>query len=99
MLGLAIERHGNELRLVAAGAVTASIEHHLAAPRPVGLSKAAIEVLAIVAYQQPIAQAGIEHVRGTSSDSALATLLQRGLIALDSHCLFVTTPALLEYLL
>jgi chromosome segregation and condensation protein ScpB len=43
-------------------------------------------------------QAGIENVRGTSSDSAIGTLLQRRLIALDDHRLFCTTPAFLEYL-
>ena len=55
-------------------------------------------MLAIVAYRQPVSQAGIESVRGTSSDSAIGTLLQRRLIALDDHRLFTTTPAFLEYL-
>jgi segregation and condensation protein B len=56
------------------------------------LSNAAFEVLAIVAYRQPIARSGIEHIRGGSaSDSALETLLQRGLIAHNPHHLFVTT--------
>jgi uncharacterized protein with GYD domain len=38
-------------------------------------------VLAIVAFRQPVARSGIEHIRGSSSDSAIATLLERGLIA------------------
>jgi segregation and condensation protein B len=54
--------------------------------------------LTIVAYRQPVSQAGIESVRGTSSDSAIGTLLQRQLIALDDHRLFSTTPAFLKYL-
>jgi chromosome segregation and condensation protein ScpB len=37
-------------------------------------------------------------VRGTSSDSAIGTLLQRQLIALDEHRLFSTTPAFLKFL-
>jgi hypothetical protein len=45
-----------------------------------------------------VSQAGIESVRGTSSDSAIGTLLQRQLIALDDHRLFTTTPAFLNYL-
>jgi segregation and condensation protein B len=97
-VGLAVQRHGDELRLVSAGGVAASVERHLNAPRVVGLSTAAQHVLAIIAYRQPVSQAGIESVRGTSSDSALGTLLQRRLIALDDHRLFVTTPAFLEYL-
>ena len=63
-----------------------------------GLSGAAMQVLTIVAYRQPVSQAGIESVRGTSSDSAIGTLLQRQLIALDEHRLFSTTPAFLKYL-
>jgi segregation and condensation protein B len=98
VLGLAVQRHGDELRLVSAGQVVASVERYLNAPRPVSLSTAAQQVLAIVAYRQPVSQAGIESVRGTSSDSALGTLLQRRLIALDDHRLFVTTRAFLEYL-
>jgi segregation and condensation protein B len=65
---------------------------------PVALSSAAQQVLAIVAYRQPVSQAGIESVRGTSSDSALGTLLQRRLIALDNNRLFVTTADFLDYL-
>ncbi|MBV9602042.1 MAG: SMC-Scp complex subunit ScpB, partial [Chloroflexi bacterium] len=98
LLGLTIERHGDELRLVTAGAVAASVERYREAPRPVALSDAALLVLTIVAYRQPISQSGIETIRGTSSDSAIATLVQRQLIALDQHRLYVTTPAFIEYL-
>jgi segregation and condensation protein B len=98
VLGLAVQRHGDELRLVSAGGVTASVQRHLNAPRPVALSMAAQQVLAIVAYRQPVSQAGVESVRGTTSDSAIGTLLQRWLIALDDHRLFTTTAAFLEYL-
>jgi len=54
-------------------------------------------VLAIVAYKQPIARAGIERIRGTSSDSALETLLMRELVALNEARLFGTTRAFLEF--
>src|ERR1700704_4663044 len=63
-----------------------------------GRSTAAQQVLAIVAYRQPVSQAGIEGIRGTGSDSAIGTLLQRRLVAVDQHRLFTTTPAFLEYL-
>jgi segregation and condensation protein B len=46
----------------------------------VALSKAALEALAIVAYRQPITRAGVEFMRGSASDSALDSLLQRGLV-------------------
>jgi segregation and condensation protein B len=46
---------------------------HRSGPRLVALSNAALEVLAIVAYRQPIARSGIEHIRGSASDSAIAS--------------------------
>ena len=55
--------------------VAKSIERHLGNPRPVALSRAALEVLAIVACEQPMARAGVELIRGSASDSALDTLL------------------------
>jgi segregation and condensation protein B len=96
-LGLAVQRHGDELRLVTAPEVSSSVERHVNKPRPVGLSRAALEVLAIVAYRQPIARSGIEFIRGSASDSALDTLLERGLIARNQHGLFVTTWAFLSF--
>jgi segregation and condensation protein B len=96
-LGLAVQRHGEEFSLVTAPEVSASIERHLGKPRPVALSRAALEVLAIVAYRQPIARAGIELIRGSASDSALDTLLERGLIERNAHQLFVTTRAFLDH--
>lgn len=56
-----------------------------------GLSKAALEVLAIIAYRQPIAKAGVELIRGSASDSALDTLLERSLVKRNAHQLLVTT--------
>jgi segregation and condensation protein B len=49
-------------------------------PRNVGLSQAAIETLAIVAYKQPITKAEIEALRGVSIESSLTTLVEKGLI-------------------
>ena len=40
--------------------------------------------------------AGVERIRGTNSDSALDTLLVRGLVAFDQHHLMVTTRAFLD---
>ena len=44
------------------------------------MSQAALEVLAIVAYGQPITRAQISSVRGVNSDSAINTLMDRGLL-------------------
>jgi segregation and condensation protein B len=95
-LGLMVQRRGDELFLVSAAEVAPTIERHLGNPRPQPLSRAAIEVLAVIAYKQPITRAGVERIRGTNSDSALETLLVRGLVAFDQHHLIVTTRAFLD---
>ena len=50
--------------------------------RPVqrGLSQAALETLAIVAYLGPCSRPEIARIRGVSADSAVANLVERGLI-------------------
>ena len=51
--------------------------------RPVqrGLSQAALETLAIVAYLGPCSRPDVARIRGVAADSAVANLLERGLIA------------------
>lgn len=44
------------------------------------LSQAALEVLAVVAYNQPVTKAFIEQVRGVDSSGVVSTLLEKGLI-------------------
>ena len=44
------------------------------------LSPAALEVLAIVAYQQPVTRPQVDELRGVNSDGALRTLLSKGLL-------------------
>jgi len=67
------------------------------------LSKANLEVLAIVAYNQPVTRSFIEQVRGVDSSFVVASLLDKGLIAergqLDAPgrpTLFGTTDAFLR---
>lgn len=45
-----------------------------------GLSQAAYETLAIIAYNGPVTRARIEQIRGVNSDSAIARLLERNLV-------------------
>lgn len=49
-------------------------------PSPQRLSKAALETLAIIAYNQPIIRADIEHIRGVDAGGVLRQLLERKLI-------------------
>jgi segregation and condensation protein B len=52
----------------------------LAKPRTPPLTQAQAECLAIVAYLQPVSRPEIARIRGVASESAVSTLLERGLI-------------------
>jgi segregation and condensation protein B len=52
----------------------------LVAGKPVKLTRAQLETLAIVAYRQPITRPEIDEIRGVDSGGPLKTLLDRGLI-------------------
>ena len=49
-------------------------------PKPIRLSKAALETLAIIAYKQPIIRNDIEHIRGVNCGGILRMLLERKLV-------------------
>ena len=80
-------RRGVVLRRVAGGVALASAPESedaarrlLARPRTPPLTKAQAETLAIVAYLQPVSRPEIARIRGVSSESAVASLGERGLI-------------------
>ena len=67
------------------------------------LTGAALEVLAIVAYRQPISRAQVTEIRGVDSDGVVKTLQQRGLLVEagrdqgpGSPVLFTVSPEFLE---
>jgi segregation and condensation protein B len=80
-------RRGIALRELAGGFTLASdpasedaARRLFSRPRAATLSPAQAETLAIVAYLQPVSRPEIARIRGVSADSAVATLLDRGLI-------------------
>jgi segregation and condensation protein B len=71
--------------------------------RDSGLSSQALEVLALVAYRQPVTRTDIEQVRQVNSESSLHSLLQRRLIKVKGRSdlpgrpfVYVTTDHFLE---
>jgi segregation and condensation protein B len=78
--GWVIQRHGSELQLATAPRFATHVRRFLGFDRESRLSGAALESLAIVAYQQPVTKAEVEAVRGVDCSGVLHTLLQRGLI-------------------
>jgi len=84
---LAEGRRGIVLREVAGGFSLASdpdseaaARRLLAKPRTPPLTQAQAETLAIVAYLQPVTRPEIARIRGVTSESAVQTLSERGLI-------------------
>lgn len=78
--GLKIQRHQGHARLTTAPQAAALIEHFLGLEASTPLSRAALETLAIVAYQQPVTRPQINAIRGVNSDSVMKSLLQKGII-------------------
>ncbi len=67
------------------------------------LSQAALEVLAVIAYKQPVTKSEIDQIRGIRSDRVLEGLMRRGLVeergrsaAIGRPILYGTTRQFLE---
>jgi len=78
--GLRLQRHGGRMQLTTAPEMAEVVERFLGLEATSRLSKAALETLAIVAYQQPVTRPYIEGVRGVSSDGVMKSLLGKGLV-------------------
>lgn len=78
--GIVLRKVAGGYTLAAAPAAEDAARRLLSKPRSPPLSQAQAEVLAIVAYLQPVSRPEIARIRGVSSDSAVSTLSERGLI-------------------
>jgi segregation and condensation protein B len=79
--GVVLDRSGGRYGLRAAPGGPAEAASRLQARAPErGLSPAALETLAVVAYLQPVGRPEIARIRGVSSDAVVAGLLERELI-------------------
>jgi segregation and condensation protein B len=78
--GVRVQRKGEKVQLTTQPECAPYVEKFLGLDLTTRLSKPALETLAIIAYQQPVTRAQIEHVRGVNCDGVLSTLLNRGLI-------------------
>lgn len=78
--GIRLQRKGDRLQLVSAPEAGAQIEKFLGLEVSGKLSSAALEVLAIVAYRQPVTRAQVDAIRGVNSEGVLRSLVRRGLL-------------------
>lgn len=81
----------------------ASILSRMLEDKPTKLSKSALEVLAIIAYKQPITRAEIDTIRGIDSGHLMRGLMEKNLVRTSGHAetpgrpfLYGTTPYFLE---
>jgi segregation and condensation protein B len=80
MRGVVLRRVGGGHTLAADPIAEDAARHLLSKPRTPPLTQAQAETLAIVSYLQPVSRPEIARIRGVSSESAVATLTERGLI-------------------
>ncbi|HSJ38487.1 MAG TPA: SMC-Scp complex subunit ScpB [Planococcus sp. (in: firmicutes)] len=78
--GIMIKELAGVYQLVTKKAVADTIQRLVENPTVQSLSQASLEVLAIIAYKQPITRVEIEDLRGVKSEKALYTLAGKGLI-------------------
>ena len=101
--GVRLQRYNSQVQLTTAPELAAEVERLLGLEATTNLTHAALEVLAIVAYQQPATRPQIDSIRGVNSESALHTLVHHGLVEEAGRSegpgrpiLYVTTPDFLQ---
>lgn len=101
--GIRVQRQGDSVQLVSAPEAAHAVARFLGVQASARLSPAALEVLAIIAYQQPLTRAQIEAVRGVDSSGVIRVLLSRELIVevgrletVGRPILYATTPEFLR---
>ena len=102
--GLRIQRHAGRVQLTTAPEQTENVERFLGLEITTHLSQAALESLAIVAYQQPVTRPQVDSIRGVNSDGVMKSLLHKGLIQDIGRAegpgrpiLYCTTPDFLQH--
>ena len=77
---LQLLRLGDSLQLTTKACHAETVRRALEVKRNTPLSNAAMEVLTIIAYNQPVTKGFVERVRGVDSSSVVNTLADRGLL-------------------
>ncbi len=102
--GLRLQRHQSRVQLTTAPEAAQLVERFLGLDATSRLSRAALETLAMIAYQQPVTRPEIDAVRGVNSDGVLKSLLNKGLIQETGRAerpgrpiLYSTTPDFLQH--
>jgi segregation and condensation protein B len=102
--GICLQRHQGRLQLTTVPQAAQDVERLLGLEATTHLSRAALDTLAIIAYQQPVTRPQIDSIRGVNSDGVLKSLLSKGLLqeigraeAPGRPFLYGTTPEFLQH--
>lgn len=103
--GLTVRHVGGGWRLYTRPETFPYLERFAAAPTARKLSGAALEVLSVVAYRQPVSRGQISEIRGVDSESSVRSLERLGLIEESGRlntpgnpAVYRTSPLFLEKL-
>ncbi|MCM0582258.1 SMC-Scp complex subunit ScpB [Weissella diestrammenae] len=77
---LALLQTADRYQLVTKTSLVNVVQRYFTAPLTTALSQASLEVLAIVAYRQPITRMEVDEIRGVQSSSTLQKLVMRDLV-------------------
>lgn len=102
--GLRLQRSAGRVQLTTAAELASIVERFLGLEATTHLSRAALETLAIIAYQQPATRPQVDSIRGVNSDGMMKSLLSKGLIQESGRTegpgrpiLYSTTPEFLQH--
>jgi segregation and condensation protein B len=102
--GLRLQRHSGRVQLTTAPEMAEQIENFLGLEATSRLSRAALEALAIIAFQQPVTRPQVDAIRGVNSDGVMKSLLSKGLLQEVGRSegpgrpiLYGTTPDFLQH--
>jgi segregation and condensation protein B len=102
--GLRLQRNAGRVQLTTAPELAPLIELFLGLEATTHLSRAALETLAIIAYQQPCTRPQVDSLRGVNSDAMLKSLLSKGLVLESGRTdgpgrpiLYSTSPEFLQH--
>jgi len=102
--GVRVLRDGDMVQMVSSPEAASYVEKFLGLGGAGRLSAAALETLAIIAYEQPVTRAQLQAIRGVNSDRIVANLIARGLVKEAGRleqagrpALLVTTPEFLQH--
>ncbi|HEX7433213.1 MAG TPA: SMC-Scp complex subunit ScpB [Anaerolineaceae bacterium] len=102
--GLCLQWQAGRVQMTTAPRMGGLVERFLGLEATSRLSRAGLEALAIIAYQQPVTRPQLDSIRAVNSDSVMKSLLSKGLIQEVGRAegpgrpiLYATTSDFLQY--